>query len=137
MYISELFFNNLLFSTNHKLRIFNFRAKTLKTAIQICTQIKDCGGITKVKNDYELRGGNTFMKSDDGEESWIIDKLQSSNCIRMPSEVIDEEKILDKHPKLRNERICGKNGYYHYNDKYSHLNSLLKDGIKYSFFYLC
>ena len=107
----------------------------MKTAIQICTQIKDCGGITKIENAYELRAGNAFMTSEDGEESWVHDKPESApapentNCVGLPSTVVKEDNILRKHPKLRTQRTCGTDGYYHYNDKYAHLNSLIKDGI--------
>jgi len=125
--------------------IFVFRALTLKTAIEICTQIKDCGGITKVKMDYEIRGGKAFVKSEEGEESWVNDKplvisnkkLKSlkqpeySNCVPMPSSLLNEEQILKENPKLRKEKNCGKDGFYHYNEKFGHLNSLLKDGRKY------
>ena len=104
-------------------------------------QIKDCGGITKIESDYELRAGNEFKTSTDGEESWIrgmsdrTSKIpknndpENTNCVAVPSTVVNEESILKQFPEVRGERYCAHDGFYRYKANYAHLNSLLQDGI--------
>ena len=102
-----------------------FRLKTLKIAIHICTHVRDCGGITKVKNGFELRAGEKFVRSDKDEQSWV----RRLTCVERPSLLVNEANILKKYPKLRTQRYCGKDGFYHYKQKYAHFNSLIKDSM--------
>ena len=43
--------------------------------MQFCVQIRDCNGVTKVKDNYEFRSGKVLSPSEVGEESWIKKNL--------------------------------------------------------------
>ena len=52
--------------------------QTLSAAQYICNQIPDCGGVTLLSEEFELRGAGYPIKSLISEESWVKGKAEGS-----------------------------------------------------------
>lgn len=76
-----------------------------------------------------------LVPSNAGEQSWSAETVEKpavqehSNCVRSENTVINEANILAKYPAAAKARKCGADGQFYYEEKYKHLNSLLKFGI--------
>ena len=69
---------------------------TLSEAQYVCNQIKDCGGITLVGDEFELRGGTKPVKSEDSENSWLKGE-------HLPKPEVKPEVELKENPKVKPE----------------------------------
>ena len=82
-------------------------------------------GISK-RPESTVRAGTEFIKSKIPKNN----DPENTNCVAVPSTVVNEESILKQFPEVRRVRYCAHDGFYRYKANYAHLNSLLKDGIK-------
>ena len=110
----------------------------LETALNLCRQIKDCGGITKNGNKYEIRAGPATEGTE--EESWIrqTDPSGLENVTKNGSKYIRAQTCSSKYiteddlksdPNVKRFRFCNEDGTMKFTGKYSHLNSLIKLGF--------
>ncbi|CBY07635.1 unnamed protein product [Oikopleura dioica] len=97
---------------------------TLSEAKTKCKLSDDCIGITKEKENYQLRAGPGAFSSNIGEKSWML-KLEKCNDELEGEDRINIGYLEHSYEELKGQRFRRPDGKCVFGGKFTHINKLL------------